>query len=65
MILNETIINNIEKIKGSSIYPDYDIRYLKKWIDEYPQCFPKWMLKGNYEPIFNWELLQWEIYEKI
>lgn len=63
MILNETIINRLEKVKGSSIYPNYDIRYLEKWIEKYPQCFPKWMLKGNYKLIFNLELLRYEIYK--
>ena len=65
MILNETIIDRLQKAKGSPIYPEYDIRYLGKWIEKYPQCFPKWMLKGCYKPIFNGELLRWEIYEKI
>ena len=31
MILNDTIINRLEKVMGKSTYPDYDIRYLGRW----------------------------------
>jgi hypothetical protein len=63
MILANTIIDKIEKEKGSSITFDFDIRYLQRWCKEFPQCFPKFILKGNFEPIFNWAKMRWEIYK--
>lgn len=53
MILASTIQNRLEKFHGS-LYPDFDIRFLDKWIRQYPQCFPKFMLLGKYEPRFVW-----------
>lgn len=44
---------------------EIDIRYLKRWMDLYPECFPKFMLYHFYTAIFNWELCRWEIYKGI
>ena len=63
MILANTIIDKIEKVKGGSITFDFDIRYLQRWINEFPQCFPKFIIKGNFQPIFNWGKMRWEIYK--
>lgn len=64
MILSTEIQNNIEKLRGCSLYPDYDVRYLNRWIEEYPSCFPNYIKENRYNTIFNWQTLEYEIYEK-
>lgn len=67
MILNSTILSRLQKVIGNdeNLQYDYDIRYLGRWIKKYPSVFPKFMIKGNFESIFNWELVRWEIYKKV
>lgn len=57
----ETIYNKIEKAHGKSICFDIDVRYLDKWLTQYPQCFPKFMLEKNFTVFFNGDLLRYEI----
>ncbi len=65
MILNSTILSRLQNVicDNEILQYDYDIRYLDKWIKKYPSVFPKFMLKDNFQPIFNWELNRWEIYK--
>lgn len=44
---------------------DIDVRYLRKWIDIHPECFPKFMRGNDYRINFNADLLRWEIYKTI
>lgn len=62
MILWTTILDKIKKV----IKPDddirfIDIRYLKKWINNYPECFPKYVLTNNYKIYFNPEFYRYEL----
>jgi len=41
---------------------EIDIRYLDRWFKQFPEAFPKFMLKGNYTPYFNTEKYRWEIW---
>lgn len=50
-IFNKLLSNNID-------HKDIDVRYLQKWIRLYPNCFPKFVIKGNYEIHFNFHLKQ-------
>jgi hypothetical protein len=61
MILWTTILDRIEKVNTSDTQPD--IRYLERWFNNYPECFPKFMLKGKYNIHFNNVLLRYEIYK--
>jgi hypothetical protein len=63
MILADTIIKKLDTANGSPLGFDFDIRYLSRWFKLYPQCFPKYMLAGNYQPTFNWQKMRWEIYK--
>lgn len=54
MILAKTIVKRLEAVNGSLGY-DFDVRYLDKWIRLYPQCFPKFILSGNFETRFVWK----------
>ena len=56
-----TIYNRLlsKEVKGYEI----DIRYLQRWIDLFPCCFPKFMLSNLFTAVFNWELCRWEIYK--
>lgn len=63
MILAETIQDRLTKEVGKSIVYDFDIRYLGKWLRNYPQCFPKYMLKENFTPIFNAVKYRWEVHK--
>lgn len=66
MILATTIQTRLEKVHGS-LYPDFDIRYLQRWIKLYSSCFPKFILNGNFECkfIYNEKLqeFRWEIHK--
>lgn len=47
-----TIFNRLIS-KGIKSY-EIDIRYLQRWIDLFPCCFPKFVLSGNYKIDFVW-----------
>jgi hypothetical protein len=57
----QTIYNKL--LNKGVVGHDIDIRYLQRWINLYPCCFPKFMLSNSYTAIFNWELCRWEIYK--
>lgn len=61
LFLWDTIYNKLLK-KGVNGF-DIDIRYLQRWMNLYPCCFPKFMLSGHFRAEFNWELMRWEIYK--
>jgi hypothetical protein len=61
MILWSDILTELLK-KGINPY-DIDVRYLQKWIRLYPELFPKFIIENKYELKFNYDFLQWEIYE--
>jgi len=45
-------------------YSDIDVRYLDRWINKYPEYFPKFIIKRNYVLIFNNEKLRYEFKQK-
>jgi hypothetical protein len=47
-----TIYNKLLS-KGINSY-EIDVRYLQRWIDFYPCCFPKFVLSGNFETNCVW-----------
>lgn len=62
MILWYTILDRIKKV----ILPEddirfIDIRYLDKWINKYPQCFPTYVINKNYVINFIPEKLRYEL----
>lgn len=61
MILATTIQYRLSKASGKCITYDFDIRYLDKWIKQFPNCFPKYILSGNFTPYFNPSKYRWEI----
>lgn len=61
MILSKTIQERLSKAKGESISYIFDIRYLQRWINEFPSCFPKYVLDNNYTCYFNPDKYRWEI----
>lgn len=63
MILGQTIYKRLTKSVGKNITYDFDIRYLSKWIDKYPECFPKFIRENNYKIIFNSEKLRYELFK--
>lgn len=42
---------------------DVDIRYLGKWIEKYPKCFPKFMHTHFFTAFYNGVNCRWEIKE--
>ncbi len=52
-MLLSTIQNKIEKVHGSLSF-DFDVRYLERWVRNYPNCFPKFILNGHYKTIIVW-----------
>lgn len=57
-------LENKLREKGVNGY-DIDIRYLKRWIDKYPDIFPKFMREDRYEPYFEYDKngdIVWHIY---
>lgn len=65
MILWNTILDKIEKvIKTNDDIRFIDIRYLEKWIKNYPQCFPKFVLKNKHKIYFNPEFYRYELSKK-
>ena len=66
MILLETIKTRLEKyVNYDIIYKDFDCRYMDKWIRLYPDCFPKYVLNGNFTTFFNPNSYRWEILKGI
>lgn len=61
MILGTTIQNRLDIANGSPVGFDFDIRYLDKWIRLYPNCFPKFVLNGDFTTVFNTDKYRWEI----
>lgn len=62
MILLETIKSKLEKHIGyEEVYKSFDCRYMKRWIDLYPNCFPKYVRESNYTIHFNWLKMRYEI----
>lgn len=49
----QTIQKRLTKVHGD-LKHDFDVRYLSRWIKNYPQCFPKFILRGQYETIIEW-----------
>lgn len=47
----------LKGVKGFEI----DIRYLQRYIREFPDVFPKFMREYRYLAYFNWKLYRWEI----
>lgn len=65
MILWDTILNKIEsKINDVSVTRFIDIRYLDKWINLYPECFPDFILNNKHEIIFNYEKYRYEFHKR-
>lgn len=66
MILLETIKNKLEKHIGyKELYQSFDCRYMQKWINLYPDCFPKYVKNGKYYIEFNGSNLRYEIHKII
>ena len=61
MILGITIQTRIEKELGRSIVYDFDIRYLQRWINQFPKIFPRFIHNNNYTSYYNPEKMRWEI----
>lgn len=65
MILGTTIQNKLKPHFKN--YFDFDIRYLDRWINNYPNLFPKFMIKGNFEAKIVWNKdftnYRWEIHK--
>lgn len=57
----ETIYNKLLS-KGVDSY-EIDVRYLQRWINLYPDCFPKFMLSNFFTAVFNSEKYRWEIWK--
>jgi len=65
MILWTTILNKLSNtLEPCDDSRFIDIRYLDKWIREYPDCFPKFVLNNEYKIIFNFNLLRYEFHRK-
>lgn len=62
MILGTTIEKRLAVAHGKSLYPDFDIRYLQRWIRLYKNCFPVFVLRGEFESYFNVGKLRWELH---
>lgn len=62
MILWDTILDRLSKQVEYDELRFIDIRYLTKWITNYPDCFPKFVLNGNFNIKFNSEKIRWELH---
>ena len=60
MILFDTIRNRLSKITDIRFV---DVRYLDKWIKEYPNCFPKYVLNNKHKITFNTNKLRYELWK--
>ena len=66
MILLDTIKNKLEKHIGyEELYKSFDCRYMQKWIDLYPNCFPEYVKNNRYTIHFNWQKMRYEINRSI
>jgi hypothetical protein len=64
MILLTTITTKIQKvIKPEDDIRFLDVRYLDKWIRNYPQCFPKFVLNNEHKILFNPNKLRYEFHK--
>lgn len=64
MILWTTILDKIERvIKPEDDLRFIDIRYLDKWIKNYSDYFPKFVLSKNYKIYFNPSLYRYEFFK--
>ena len=63
MILLSTIQKNLLKFKThKELRYEFDIRYLEKWVNLYPSCFPKYVINNNYKIVFNSNKLRYELH---
>lgn len=63
MILWTTILNKLSKyVDNNTLRFECDIRYLDRWIREYPKCFPNYIHNNNYKTLFNHEKLRYELH---
>ena len=60
MLLLDTIIKKLNS-KGVNTRLEVDARHLHKWICLYPEVFPLYVVKNNFNIIFNETLLRYEI----
>lgn len=60
MILLDTLLKKLE-LNGVNTRLEVDARYLSKWVKLHPTLFPKYMIEGNFNIIFNEKLLRYEI----
>lgn len=64
MILWDTILIKLkEKINDDQISRFIDIRYLSKWINLYPECFPKFVINDNHKIIYDPEKIKYEFHK--
>lgn len=63
MVLWTTILDKIKKvIKSDDDIRFIDIRYLQKWISNYSDCFPSFVLKNQHQILFNSYKLRYEFH---
>lgn len=64
MVLLTTIQKKLKGvISESQLRYEFDVRYLSKWINKYPNMFPKFVRENKYEIIFNPELYRYEFHK--
>lgn len=56
----ETILNKLISL-GVKSY-EIDIRYLQRWVNLYPFCFPKCVISDSFTAVFNPKKYRWEIW---
>ncbi len=65
MILLTTIQKRlIKKVGFDVIRLEFDCRYLTRWINQCPECFPRFVIEGRYKIVFNNNLLRYELYRQ-
>ena len=64
MVLWFTVLTKLENaINDKSISRFIDVRYLNKWIKEYPQCFPKFVVNNKHRIEFNTKKYRYEFHK--
>jgi len=64
MVLWFTILTKLEtEINDISISRFIDVRNINKWIEKYPQCFPKFVVRKQYRIEFNAKKLRYEFHK--
>jgi len=64
MRLIDTCFNKLSKfIPPNTLRFEFDCRYLNRWIKEYPQCFPSFVVRGNYSIVFTSLKLRYELWK--